>query len=87
MTWTGRGRVQNGAIVFPTPLELPEGMEVVVQVEPLTAAESAAPPAQAEELVRLPFFGMYADREDLQDSAAWVRGERERWQQRGAMRD
>ncbi|MBI2843112.1 MAG: DUF2281 domain-containing protein [Armatimonadetes bacterium] len=30
----------------------------------------------------LPFFGMWADREDMTDSAAWVRKERERWDER-----
>ena len=32
----------------------------------------------------LPFFGMWADREDMADSTAWVRKERERWSERSA---
>ena len=35
----------------------------------------------------LPFFGMWRDRDDMQDSTAWVRAERERWQQRRTRQD
>jgi len=35
----------------------------------------------------LPFFGMRTDREDMSDSAAWVRKEQEKWQQRATRQD
>ncbi len=35
----------------------------------------------------LPFFGMWADREDMKDSAAWVREERASWNQRVKSQD
>ena len=80
-----RGKVQGGGIVFSEPLALPEGTEVVVRIEPLT--QPASPGTADEDFATLPFFGMWADREDMEDSAVWVRRERERWQQRTARQD
>jgi hypothetical protein len=34
------------------------------------------------EFENLPFFGMWADRDEMSDSVAWVRKERDKWQQR-----
>jgi hypothetical protein len=77
-----RGKVKGRSIVFPRPLALPEGTEVVVQIQ--TFVVTARPVAQADdrEFRSLPFFGMWADHDDVQDSVAWVRREREKWQQR-----
>ena len=87
MTLTERGKVQSGGIVFSEPLALPEGAEVLVRIEPLVAGEPPDAPAGEMSLAALPFFGMWADREEMRDSAAWVRREREQWQQRLAQRD
>jgi hypothetical protein len=87
MAWVERGRVQGGALVFSTPLALPEGTEVLVQIEPLAQGEPADQEMDEDQFARLPFFGMWADREDLPDSAEWVRRERQQWQQRAARQD
>ena len=77
-----RSEVKNGAIVFPEPLGLAEGTRVAVTIEPLPDAEAVAPPAGGGEFASLPFFGIWADRAEMEDSARWVRQEREQWQQR-----
>ena len=81
-----RGKVKSGAIVFSEPLTLPEGTEVLVQIEPVAARAQSVGPASAD-FAALPFFGMWADREEMSDSAAWVGREREQWQQRLKQRD
>jgi hypothetical protein len=80
-----RGKVQNGNIVLSHPLALPEDTEVVVHIELL--AQEVAPSEAVKDFASLPFFGMWADREDMEDSVAWVRQERERWQQRAVRQD
>lgn len=77
-----RGKVQGGGIVFSEPLALPEGTEVVVHIEPVEANGQDIPVSGGENFADLPFFGMWADREDMRDSAAWVRKEREKWHHR-----
>jgi hypothetical protein len=79
---TERGRVEHGRIVFPRPLSLPDGTEVVVHIEPLVAEGQPEARGDDEDFGSLPFFGMWADRPDMDDSAAWVRSEREQWQRR-----
>ena len=39
-------------------------------------------PPPEDDFASLPFFGMWADRQEMQDSEAYVRREREQWQQR-----
>jgi len=85
MAWLERGKVHGTSIVFSKPLELPEGTEVEVRIEPVAASRQTA--AGGEDFAALPFFGMWANREDMSDSVAWVRTERERWQQRPARQD
>lgn len=82
-----RGRVQAGAIVFPEPLDLPDGTEVSVSIEPLTDTGQSSDASDGSDFGSLPFFGMWADREDMQDSTAWVRQERRRWQRRAVRQD
>src|SRR5262249_53217643 len=65
-----RGKVQNGALVFETPLALPEGTEVIVRIDSADAAGPALAAQTAEEFLTQPFFGMWADREDMKDSVA-----------------
>jgi len=86
MTWLETGRIQGGAIVLPKPLPLPEGAEVTVRIES-TGAHQASTAAVGQEFLSLPFFGMWSDRDDMGDSGAWVRREREQWQQRIQCRD
>jgi len=82
-----RGKVKDGGIVFPDPLGLPEGTEVAVAIEPLLETGKSVDPAEGNDFDSLSFFGMWADREEMQDSTAWVRQERGRWQQRAARQD
>jgi hypothetical protein len=84
MAFVEHGLVRNGQIVLDKPLTLPEGTPIVIHVEPLTLPEAKGP---AMSFASLPFFGMWADREDMADSAAWVRKEREQWHQRAIRQD
>jgi len=77
MELIGRGRIDGGRLVLGCPLRLADGTEVVVGIEPAVSAPRAVVPE--EEFTSLPFFGMWADRADMTDAAAWVRRERERW--------
>ena len=93
MAQIARGKIQNGSIVFPEPLPLPDGIEVVVRIDVATVGTQITPlratrvPDARAHFAALPFFGMWADREDIWDSAAWVRKEREQWQRRLARQD
>ena len=82
-----RGRIQAGNIVFPKPLALPEGTEVLVSIEPLAVKEPTTSTETEKDFASLPFFGMWKDRRDMKDSAARVRRERKRWQQRVVRQD
>jgi hypothetical protein len=75
-----RGTVQGRTLVFAESLPFPEGTEVTVQIEPVTRPASATGGEQG--FASLPFFGMWADRDEMKDGAAWVRRERETWHQR-----
>ena len=74
------GKIHDGKIVLSHPLSLPEGVEITVRIE-LAEKKAEAYPGDVA-LLDLPFFGMWTDREEICDSAAWVRGERDKWQQR-----
>ena len=87
MALVERGKIQDGGIVLAKPLTLPDGTEVVVRIESLEAAEQTGTHWKDEDFVRLPFFGMWADREDMRDSGAWVRREREQWHKRAERKD
>ncbi len=82
-----RGKVRGRSIIFPKPLSLPEGTEVVVQIRPFVSTTTPIDSVDTEQFRSLPFFGMWAHREDMQDSVAWVRKEREKWQQRATRQD
>jgi hypothetical protein len=81
-----RGKVQEGKLELSAPVPLPDGTEVIVQIEPMTPPP---PPPTPEELQKLqeedPLFGMWADREDMKDSVAWVRRERKKWWRQDAV--
>ena len=76
------GKISNGHIVLSKPLSLPEGTEVRVQIEPVDPVIVSNNDSQdkdsneSEDFANLPCFGMWADREDMRDSVAWVRKQR-----------
>ena len=74
-----RGKIENGQIVLSHPLKLAEGTEVIVQIEPEAYVNGNS---QTDNLFSLPFFGMWADRQEMSDSASWVESERAKWQMR-----
>lgn len=76
------GKVQDGSILLSKPLPLPEGTEVVIHVEPINTARQSTTSDERDNFTALPFFGMWAEREDMSDSASWVRKERKKWRQR-----
>ena len=84
------GKVNNGHIVLSKPLSLPEGTEVRVQIEPVDPAAVSDDDGQdkdsdeSEDFANQSFFGMWADREDMRDSVAWVRKQRGEWKERFA---
>ena len=82
------GKISNGHIVLSKPLSLPEGTEVRIQIELADKAAVSDDENQnkdsneSEDFANLPCFGMWADREDMRDSVAWVRKQREKWKER-----
>ena len=81
-----KGKVCAGQVVLPFPLPLEEGTEVTVEVKP--APKQRKPKTMTtEEFLSLPFFGMWADREDMKDSVEWVNKERAKWSQRSKRKD
>ena len=82
------GKISNGHIVLSKPLSLPEGTEVRVHIEPVDPVIVSDADSQdkgsdeSEDFANQPFFGMWADREDMRDSVAWLRKEREKWKER-----
>jgi len=82
MGLTLRGQVQEGRIVLANAVTLPDGTEVEVRIEPIKAPSTNAASQEVEDFMALPVFGMWQDRGDMKDSAAWVRQEREKWYQR-----
>jgi hypothetical protein len=81
-----RGKIKGKTIVFPRPLGLPEGTEVYVRVETVEEVE-AAKDAAGGGFSELAFFGMWADRANMPDSATWVNEERATWQTRSDPQD
>ena len=77
------GKVSNGRIVLSKPLPLPEGTKVRIQIEAVETDNTQDTEAEKnEDFANQPFFGMWADREDMRDSVAWLRKQREKWQER-----
>ena len=77
------GKIINGHIVLSNPLSLPEGTEIRVKIEPVDPVPVNKDDGQntdsneSEDFANLPCFGMWADREDMRDSVAWLRNQRE----------
>ncbi len=72
-----KGRVRNGVIELAEPVDVPDGTEVLV-----TVPEVNPGPAPELPLAMHPAIGMWADREDMADSAAWVEQQRAKWRER-----
>lgn len=74
------GEINNGNIVLSKPLSLPEGTKVRIQIEPIGVDDDNQDTTSEahQDFRKLPFFGMWADREDMRDSVAWVRKQREK---------
>lgn len=69
-----QGEINNGNIVLSKPISLPKGTKVRIQIELIdTNDESIKTDEKHVEFRKMPFIGMWADREDMQDSVAWVR--------------
>jgi hypothetical protein len=79
-----RGTVRGRQIELPTPVALPDGTEVIVSIEPVTAPTDALVPSTASDEALAEFLGMWQGRDEMRDSAAWVREVRETWQRRMA---
>lgn len=85
MVIIGKGVVKNAAIQLSEPLSLPEGTEIVVQIETLAEENSVDPQTKMDNLKMA--MGMWKDRDEFADSANWVRKEREAWGRRGNRED
>ena len=78
-----QGKVNNGGLVLSKPLSLPEGTEVRIQIEPIDPHNSTNTIAdESEDFANLSCFSMWADREEMRDSVAWLQKAREKWHQR-----
>ncbi len=80
MEYVERGRVRGGTIVLDQALGLPDGTEVIVRIQEADVRGDSQP--SEEDFRSLPFFGMWAGREDLSDGEDWVRKQREQWHRR-----
>jgi len=85
MTWRAHGRIERGQVLLDDPLDAPEGLKVLVRIE--SAEPSAQPNLDVSDFTSLPFFGMWADRVGIQDSAEWVHERRETWGERKDRQD
>ena len=85
MSMVIRAHYDGRAIVPDSDVDLPRDQALEVQVRVLSQQEASPqiePTAAKTPISSLPFNGMWADREDMKDSVAWVRKERRRWDKR-----
>jgi hypothetical protein len=79
-----RAHFDGKSIVPDSQLDLPADQALEVELHLISPA-GTTPEAPQEsiaakpDITRLRFFGMWADREDMADSAKWVRKKREKW--------
>lgn len=70
----------DGKVLVPDePLDLAKDQEVLIEVQPLPALEKNG---TAAEFARSEIIGMWADREEMRDSVAWVNEQRRRMDRR-----
>jgi len=79
VTTTYHGLVHNGQIKLDHEQKLPEGSEVLVMLVPDFSEERGI---TGEELLNSGLVGLWADREDIADSAAFAVELRRRSEQR-----
>lgn len=75
-----QGRVQGGQIRLESDQVLPEGAEVIVVVVQPVPGEARV--LTSRKLAESELVGLWADREDIEDSAAYARHLREQAQRR-----
>ena len=80
MSMVIRAHYDGKTIVPDADLDLPLDQALEIEVRVLTP--EAAPSEAKAPISSLPFCGMWADREDMKDSVAWVNKERRRWSKR-----
>ena len=79
---TVTGKVVGGRVELAEPLSVPDGTAVVVTVN-----QPKTPEQRVAEFLSHPAIGMWKDREDMKDSAAWVAAQRAKWRERLNRRD
>ncbi len=77
----GRTIVPDARIDLPADQALEVELRLLPTASKLSRASEAARGGKPD-ITSLPFFGMWADREDMADSAAWVHKERQEWNNR-----
>lgn len=84
-----RAHFDGRTIVPDTDLDLQADQPLEVQLRLLTPAETKPTDDRCEkpDIMELPFFGMWADREDMSDGQTWVRKERDKWISRTSDKD
>jgi hypothetical protein len=75
-----RAHFDGKTIVPDEPLDLASDQDLEVSVRIVPKSHAKRPIRKTRpRITSLPFYGMWADREDMADSTTWVRKERERW--------
>jgi hypothetical protein len=78
-----RGVVQeDGHIVVKGDADLPVGAEVIITVIDEDDEEEEVQGVTGEELLNAPFIGVWADRDDMGDTAEFVENLRRKWENR-----
>jgi hypothetical protein len=81
-----KAHFDGNTIVPDTKIDLPSGQALEVELRVLGPAaskpQSSMAVTEGVDITSYPFFGMWADRKDMMDSAVWVREEREKWNSR-----
>ena len=77
-----QGTVQNGQIHFEEQPDLEEGAQVIVVVVGEDHSSAERKSGTLGDMLKSPAIGMWADREDITDSAEYARHLREKASQR-----
>lgn len=67
MVIIGHGIVQGSNIILSESLSLPEGTEVVMQIEPIISNQAESRDT-LDDFMKQPCFGIWKNREDMADS-------------------
>ena len=77
---TIKARYDGKVLVPDEPLDLAKDQEVLIEVQ--TILSEGEKKGTGAELARSPIVGMWADREEMRDSVAWVNEQRRRMERR-----